>query len=64
VVDPEDLLFAEPAVQEVAEPARRLCVVPEGLLDDDPRPPVVVLPLPDLADARLERLRRDQSAAT
>ena len=60
VVDPEDLLLAEPAMQELAQAVRRGRVVPERLLDDDARPALVILPLADLPDARLERLRRDR----
>ena len=38
VVDAEDLVLAEDLMDELGERARRLAIVAEGLLDDDPRP--------------------------
>ena len=48
VVDPEDLVLAEPAVQQVVQLAGRREVVAERLLDDQPHPAFLRAPLADL----------------
>jgi hypothetical protein len=59
VVDPEHLVLAEPALHHRAQLAGRRKVVPEGLLDDHPRPALALASLADLSDDRRERLGRD-----
>ena len=58
VVDPEDLVLPEPAVQQLVELARRREVVAERLLDDQPHPALLRPPLADLGHRGRERLRR------
>ena len=58
VVDPEDLVLSEPAVQQVVQLARRREVVAERLLHDQPHPALLRAPLADLFDCGREGLRR------
>ena len=58
MVDPEDLLLFEEAVQLLVQRGRRRSVAPEWLLDDQPRPAVGGAPLADLLDDLREGARR------
>ncbi len=58
VVDSEDLVLAEPAVQQLVQLQCRAEIAAERLLDDQPHPSLLVSPLSDLRHSRRERLRR------
>ena len=58
VIDAEDLVLAEPAMEELVQLPGRPEVVAERLLDDETDPALLGTPLSDLRHSRRECLRR------